>query len=192
MKFNLSRVTVKLYQRPSFQERSMTTDNRSEGRSNVFLTATLSGAAGQLAVRIRNISPHGALIQGSSLPSPGSKIRLTRGRLAVAGDLAWEGSGHAGLNFDSEIVVADWVRRAGHEGQQRVDQILAALQTSDSVPEALQTRKESSSLAAVSATLDALCERLANQPNMSLEVGEELIKLDAIAQLLRELAAKAD
>ena len=170
----------------------MTADHRSEGRSNVFLTATLGGVGGQAPVRIRNISPHGALIQGSGLPPVGSKIRLTRGRLSVAGELAWEGSGHAGLNFDSAIVVADWVKRSGHEGQQRVDQIFTALQTSEKVPKALQSEKTSESLAEVSARLDALCERLAYQPNMSLELGEELIKLDAIAQILRGLVATSD
>jgi hypothetical protein len=58
------------------------------------------------------------------------------------------------------------------------------------VPGALRAEKDSQALAEVSATLDALCERLANLPNVSVGLGEELIKLDAVAQVLRKLAAR--
>ena len=38
------------------------TENRSEGRSNVFLTASLDSDAGACTVRIRNIATRGVLV----------------------------------------------------------------------------------------------------------------------------------
>lgn len=169
----------------------MASDQRCEGRSNVFLTATLSGGVRPAAVRIRNISAKGALVEGADLPAVGSRIRLVRGSLSVAGHLAWEGASHAGLTFDSEIVVTDWVRRLGHSGQQRVDQIFAALRTARNAPGDLDSEQEAASLVAISAALTAICERLASHPAIGVELGEELIKLDTIAEVLRKLAARA-
>lgn len=168
----------------------MASDNRSEGRSNVFLAATLSAGARQIPVRIRNISTRGALIEGSGLPSAGSQIGLMRGPLSIAGHLAWEGNRAAGLNFDSEIVVADWVRGSGHGGQQRVDQVVAALRASSKIPAAPPEESQSASLAAISAALERICERLASHPGMSIELGEELVEIDTIAQILRKFAAE--
>jgi hypothetical protein len=44
------------------------------------------------------------------------------------------------------------------------------------------------SLPVISAALDQVCERLAKVPGAAVELGEELLKLDTIAQSLRRLA----
>jgi hypothetical protein len=163
-------------------------EGRAEGRSNVFLTATLDSGGASTTVRIRNLSVHGALLDGPALPPVGTRVRLKRGRLSVAGHLAWEGEGQRGLKFDAEIDVASWVRRVGHSGQERIDGVLASLRSSGNVPPELEDGQQRESLPVISAALDQLCERLATMPGISVEFGEELLRLDSIAQSLRRLA----
>jgi PilZ domain-containing protein len=165
-------------------------DNRSEGRSNVFLTAALETAAGSAPVRIRNLSSVGALIDGAALPAVGTKVRLLRGQLQADAQIVWQEKANCGIRFDHAINVMDWVQRPGHSGQQRVDGIVAAIRNSSPIPRELQQGRETDeSLAAISRALDQICERLARTPNMSIELGEELLRLDAIAQSLRKIAS---
>jgi hypothetical protein len=142
-------------------------------------------------VRIRNLSPKGALIEGSGLPATRSKIRLVRGDLEAVGVIAWQDGHHGGLNFNSKIDVESWVSRLGHGGQQRVDGLIAALRTAGTVPPDLEHDTDENaqkSLPAISAALDQVCEKLALTPSLSIEIAEELLKLDTIAQSLRHLA----
>jgi hypothetical protein len=164
-----------------------TVENRSEGRSNVFLTAMLDGAGTSTPVRIRNISARGVLVDGRGLPPVGTPVRLSRGRFSAAGQLAWAGEGQAGVNFDREIDVASWVQRVVHAGQQRVDGVIAALRTGTRLPRSHDSGADLS-LGEISAALDETCERLAQAQGMSVEFAEELIKLDSLAQSLRRLA----
>ena len=165
-------------------------DNRSQGRSNVFLAASLVCGAGQLPVRIRNLSQAGALLDGGSLPPAGSKARLVRGRLSADGEIAWVAQGQAGMRFTGEIDVAAWVARVGHPGQQRVDAAIAAHRRDEPFPASVQAG-EPSSLAAISEELNAICNRLAASPSIVAELGEELVKLDALASALQQLAGRA-
>jgi hypothetical protein len=91
------------------------------------------------------------------------------------------------VNFDREIDVASWVQRAGHSGQQRVDRVVAALRRGALPPE-VEDARDGDSLPEISAALDQLCERLAKAPEAAAQFGEELLKLDTIAQSLRRLA----
>lgn len=164
-------------------------DNRSEGRSNVFLAAALATDAGSFPVRIRNLSSVGALVDGTAFPPVGAKVRLLRACLKVNGEIVWLEKTHCGIRFENAINVIDWVQRAGHSEQQRVDGIVAAIRNSNPVPRELQQSLDTGqSLAMISQTLDQICERLARTPNMSVELGEELLRLDATAQSLRKIA----
>jgi len=167
-------------------------DQRSEGRSNVFLTASLDTGAAQVAVRIRNIASRGMLIEASSLPAVGTRVTLVRGQLSAVGELAWAGSGQGGINLQDSIDVGLWVQRIGHVGQQRVDRVVAAIRSASDIPVEGQAARELASLLEISAALDRLCESLSATPNMSIELGEGLVKLDAIAQALRRLATGKD
>jgi hypothetical protein len=163
-------------------------DNRSEGRSNVFLAATLETDRGAIAVRIRNIASRGALVEAPGLPSVGAKVKLARGELSSSGTVAWEGGDHAGINFDRPIDAERWVRRVGHAGQRRVDAIVEAIRDRREIPEHLHAGGPPQTLPAISEALDSLCQRLAGRPGMSVELAEMLAKLDAIAGALRGIA----
>jgi hypothetical protein len=164
------------------------TENRSEGRSNVFLTASLDTEAGACTVRIRNIASRGVLVEGTRLPPVGARVRLVRGELSATGELAWDGAGQAGINFHEPIDVGSWVKRVGHVGQQRVDRAIAAIRKTGKVPSDWQSPQGLPTLLAVSVALDAVCEQLSSSPAMSIELGEALVKLDTIAQALRGFA----
>jgi hypothetical protein len=140
-----------------------------------------------IPVRIRNLSSRGALIEAAGLPPVGADVRLVRGHLIANGELAWLGEGQGGVTFEGSIEVNSWVQRVAHSGQERVDRTIAAIRHSMPVTHELQS-PESESLVVMSASLDRVCERLAEAPNMSMEFAEELLKLDAIAQSLRRLA----
>ncbi len=171
-------------------------DPRADIRSNVFLSATLLAAGGTLPVRIRNISPTGALLDGAALPAEGSVIRLRRGSLTVDGEVVWQKDGLCGLRFGAEVVVNDWVRRTEHNGQARVDEMIALVR---SAPKACSgaagAQKSDDSLQSISADLIKSCERLANLPDVVATCSDEILRLDAIAQRLTnfvEAAGKAD
>jgi hypothetical protein len=164
-------------------------NHRAETRSNVFLAATLHAAGKAISVRVRNISEHGALIDGSGLPPAGSRIKLMRGKLAIIGQLAWAAGGQAGLNFETKIDLDAWVQKLGYGGQQRVDGVIASLRSGQAVaPELREGEGVDESLPAISAALDQVCEKLALSPILSMDYAEELLKLDTIAQSLRRLA----
>jgi hypothetical protein len=163
-------------------------DNRAEGRANVFLAAALDTGEQLYPVRIRNLSQHGALVDGLVLPPAGSGIRLMRGHLSASGRIAWQLNGQAGVNLHDQIDVESWVRRVGHSGQQRVDAMVDALRRPGSVPSDSQPGAAIPPLRELSAALDAVCEHLANAAGFSVAMSDDLLKLDAIAQHLRQLA----
>jgi len=163
-------------------------EHRAAGRANVFLAAILEDGVSPIAVRIRTLSVSGALVEGPCLPPVGTPVRLVRGSLQAAGRLAWYNAGQAGLNFERPVQVDLWVKRVGHGGQQRVDDIITALRTPGGRVANRHAEASSASIGAISASLDLLCERLAARPDLSIDLGEELLKLDSIAQDLRKLA----
>jgi len=158
--------------------------NRSEDRSNVFLSAILDTGSQTIPIRIRNISSRGALIDGPNLPAAGARLLLVRGSLSARGHIAWREEDQAGISFDEAVNTSAWVARAGHAGQQRVDDVVAAIRRSDPLPPTAQFSQEQS-LAELSVTLDAICERLTSIGEISGPLGEELVRLDAVAQSLR-------
>jgi hypothetical protein len=166
--------------------------NRAEGRANVFLGAVLDSdiGTGSVPVRVRNISPHGALIEGPILPAPGAEVRLVRGALRASGTLAWEAQSHAGVSFAEPIDVQAWVQRVGHAGQQRVDSLVAAIRRGETVRGG-GDEPQADALAGISRSLDELCERLASSKHFPPELGEDLLKLDVLAQSLRGLTGRA-
>lgn len=163
------------------------TEHRSDIRSNVFLTAILLGGVDPQPVRVRNLSPGGAFLDGQEIPPVGASVRLVRGSLAVTGNVAWQSAGHAGLRFAKEIDVGAWVKRVGHSGQRRVDEAVDALRQQQR-PTATA---DAPSLVRISAELDGICERISASAAMTVEVGEELVRLDALARALQQIARDA-
>ena len=173
-------------------------DSRGGRRSNVFLTATLVMARGSVAVRVRNISVRGALIDGADLPPEGAPVDLRRGSLIAHGEIAWHSADQCGIRFDADIDVDSWTRRVGHSGQQTVDQLVALVRrptvaaAAPPVPPASPVPAAASpdSLTQISADLAEACERLAARPDVLNLCAEELQELDAIAQRLRDVVEK--
>jgi hypothetical protein len=171
------------------------TDPRENRRSNVFLAATLLAAGVSHAVRVRNISETGALLDGPTLPSEGATINLRRGSLSADGEVAWQKKGQCGVRFGASVVVSDWVKRIEHGGQARVDQMVALVRnlpgSSPGRPTLAHVETEDS-LQSISADLVKVCERLASVHVIVAEHGEELLQLDAIAQRIRHLLTELD
>lgn len=163
-------------------------EHRSQSRSNVFLSASLIVGAAALPVRVRNMSRHGALLDGGSLPAPGVTVRLIRGGLSVDGKVAWQRDCQVGISFSGEIEVGAWVKKVGHAGQQRVDDAIAALRRNQPLP--ANQAPQTPSLGRISEELQAICDRLASSSLITVEFGEELVKLDTLAQTLQQLSAR--
>ena len=166
-------------------------ESRAGRRSNVFLTATLVMAGGSVAVRVRNISPRGALLDGPHLPPAGVAVDLRRGSLIAHGEIAWLTDDHCGVRFAADVDVESWTRRVEHTGQQRVDEMVALVQrpaATDPVAPFPAARQDS--LASISADLAEACERLAARPDLVEACAAELLELDAIAQRLSNAVQK--
>jgi hypothetical protein len=84
-------------------------ESRAGDRKNLFVVAQLIWAKGNSAVRVRNISPSGALIEGDRLPPAHTAVKLGRGELIAEGELVWQVAGKAGLAFVEPVQPGDWL-----------------------------------------------------------------------------------
>ena len=160
-------------------------DPRTHPRSNVFLIATCSAEDSIQPVKVRNLSVHGALLEGSGLPALDSAVLLRRGGLKVSGTIAWRDETHCGIRFDKPIQVEDWVRRIGSQGQQKVDAAIADLRGGLNTVERVAPTRSDDTVANASRQLLEICERITALPGMSVALAEELVRIDAIAHSLK-------
>lgn len=159
-------------------------DPRSGPRSNVFLMAMLDVGSGTYPVRVRNLSLHGALLEGAQLPREGTAVRLMRGSLCAAGDVAWQSDRHCGIRFNRSVNVNEWVKRAGPIGQQRIDSLVAEYRDGgirSSHLALLSDNDEWDILDHAGSDLLRTCERIVALPGLSIELAEELLKIEAAA-----------
>ena len=165
-------------------------DPRTDQRSHVFLMAVLRAGTTSCPVRVRNISIHGALLEGNSLPSEKQIVALRRGSLSVSGQIAWIAGQHCGIRFSKPITVAEWVDRAGPVGQQRIDSVVAEFRRNSRPEFATEypaLKRGPGALEEFSLSLLQTCERIAELPGMSVELAEELLKIEATAHALRDV-----
>ena len=118
----------------------------------------------------------------------GARVILARGSLSARGHIAWREAEQAGIGFDEPVKTALWVAKVGHQGQQRVDEIVRAIKRSDTLPRTAHLDGEPS-LLELGDTVENICERLATIPEIAGPFGDELMKLDAVAQSLRRMFA---
>jgi hypothetical protein len=97
---------------------------RAQQRSSMFLAAVLRAGTEQAEVRVRNMSPHGAMVETHLTPPPGTRVDLLRGRLVGPGTVIWSSANRCGLRFNSEVSVQDWLAPPSKVQQQRVDEWL--------------------------------------------------------------------
>ena len=170
-----------------------TLDNlRVEDRKSLFAQATLHFVDGFCSVKLRNISPAGALIEAERLPRSGTPVELRRGRLVVMGTIIWRRAGKAGIEFLAHTDVRRWMPNLA--GQGAVDQ---AFQVFKGAPVAAFTKPVPSStitthdIEAVATLLDDLADTFANDAGVLFNYSAKLQALDIAAQMLRKLASEA-
>jgi hypothetical protein len=94
---------------------------RTVARTSLYLGATLDCGGTQQAVRIRNISSVGALIEGAAIPPVGTLVRIIRGDLTVEGITVWAAERRCGVKFWGHIDVTAWRAAPPNGEQQRID-----------------------------------------------------------------------
>jgi hypothetical protein len=78
-------------------------DQRQRPRYRVLLSATLVTTADEQPVKLRDLSASGALIEGATLPAPGTDILIRRGGMELFATIAWRDGTRAGVEFDRPI-----------------------------------------------------------------------------------------
>nr|WP_166179182.1 PilZ domain-containing protein [Altererythrobacter segetis] len=167
---------------------------RSEPRTNMFVMASISATTASGPVKIRNLSPRGALIESSTLPATGESLELKRGALFAAGEVVWREGNRAGLRFDRSIDVIDWLPSA-HCAQQVVDAVvqqakaaMAGHTTMANEQTADQISIDADQLRRLARALDLLADDLADDATVLTRHAQKLQALDIAAQMLRRLA----
>lgn len=77
--------------------------NRRSRRSPLLLAAALEVAGRTIAVKLRNLSEDGALIEGDKLPLEGAMAIFVRQELRLRSRIVWVQGQFAGLAFDEPL-----------------------------------------------------------------------------------------
>lgn len=170
-------------------------ESRRQPRTNMFVMATLYSEAGSAPVKIRNLSPTGALVEGGVLPPPAARVSLSRGSLTIVGSVVWRTDARAGLKFEGTAAVADWLPNGTRSApQQRVDEIVQQFKAApDAQPistDAALRPVTALELARAKKQIESLAEDLAEDLEVVVRHGSKLQSLDLAAQLLGKLAAE--
>jgi hypothetical protein len=163
----------------------------------MFILAAITAPSASGPVKIRNLSPSGALIEGATLPSTGERMELRRGANFVRGNVVWCQDGKAGLRFDGQVEVAEWMSRAD-AGQQRVDRIVEQAKAGAATPSYPTETSVSrfadlapADLRNLALALDSLADDLADDAAVVARLGAKLQSLDIVSQVLRRLSDPA-
>ena len=170
---------------------------RSESRTNMFVIATMSAITASGPIKIRNLSRHGALIEGAALPGLGEHLKLRRGLLSATGQIVRLDGNKAGVRFDGPIDVAQWLP-SGHPGQQRVDDLFQSIRDEsaactgrrDAARPTARTAVDPAQLRQLALDLNALADDLAADASVVVRHGLRLQTLDVASQVLRRLAGE--
>lgn len=179
-------------------ERDTGSEQRLERRNNLFVVAALrwlDAAAGAPAapvpVRIRNLSPTGALVEGALLPQVGTSVRLSRGQHSVAGELKWRGETQAGLQFSTHVEVADWLPASTRSaGQQRVDRIVFETRAAGAATAIAPAEPSAPDYAAIARALIEAGDELVGVPGLAESHPGALQAIDIAAQALNLLTRR--
>lgn len=77
----------------------------------VLLSANLITTTDEIAVKLRDLSCDGAMIEAMRLPSAGTDVILKRGGLELFATVAWSAGCRANLTFESAIPEAELLRQ---------------------------------------------------------------------------------
>lgn len=99
------------------------TGKRSAKRARVLIAAKIETSAGEIEVRLRDLSRKGALIECDVPPTVGSEVMFLRASTIVPARVAWTGGKRVGLEFhymiDESEVLVQLNRASGDQNQQR-------------------------------------------------------------------------
>ncbi|HEX6785062.1 MAG TPA: PilZ domain-containing protein [Sphingomicrobium sp.] len=84
-------------------DESSITQNRRTRRSPVLLAATIEIDGNPVAVKLRNLSEQGALIEGDRLPIEGSESYFKRNELRLKSRIVWVHGKYAGVAFETPL-----------------------------------------------------------------------------------------
>ena len=167
---------------------------RTEPRTNMFVMAALVTGNSRETVKVRNMSPGGALIEGQVLPQPDTQCLLHRGDISLEAMVVWIKPGKAGIKFRHRADVGLWLP-SGRRTQSEVD---VAVQTAKAELVAAPVAKVAAPLfsaelsredvAHTAAAMGALADDLAEDPAVVARFMTKLQTLDIAAQTLRKLA----
>jgi hypothetical protein len=74
------------------------------------LTATIAGIGEPAKVIVRNLSAHGALIEGAALSEETSGLTFGSNGISTSGAIVWARGGRSGVRFDEEVNYRDGFR----------------------------------------------------------------------------------
>lgn len=160
----------------------------------MFVLATMVAPTVSGPIKIRNMSPNGALIEGNALPRIGEQVSLRRGDLSAAGRIIWREPGKAGLRFDHDVQVTKWLPAAGGK-QQQVDRTFDELKADPGLganPSTVRAEAVPANgweLLDLAGALDALADELAGDAEVVAHHASSLQTLDIASQQLRKIAA---
>ena len=174
---------------------------RRDPRKNLFLTATLVAGGVSRAVRVRNLSASGALVEAATLPATGAAATLQRGSLHCECVLVWRAQGRGGLKFVDPIDLSKWIPGTWSDGQMQVDRAIAEARAGTIAPAPVPTvgdanveiesgllRRIADELAFVSRRLEALGDDLTNDTHVVMRHATSLQELDISMQILGHIA----
>ena len=167
---------------------------RREERIDLHVRASVHSQPGSGVVRLCNMSPIGALIEGETLPLVGYEVELRRGALCVPGKIVWRSGDQAGVSFSQRTVVEDWFPDA--QPQESVDRAFQRLfeemrgrgPVRESSAPLHNSYITADDMHRVAGSLDDLADALSEDMELVVKLSEELQTLDIAAQLLRKLA----
>lgn len=84
-------------------DESSNTQNRQSRRSHVLMAASIEVDGASLAVKLRNLSTEGALVEAATLPAVGCEVRFRKNELSVPGEVAWVTGNRAGIAFFEKL-----------------------------------------------------------------------------------------
>lgn len=173
------------------------TYQRAHQRKAMFVTANLSSAAMTGNVRLRNISDSGALIEADTLPPVGERVKLRKGELSATGTIVRREGKQAGIRFERPLDAIDWLPNKARS-QLMVDIAFETIKPRfEGGPPTANARAEASALPSSPATrdelegiadmLDALADRMSEDPVIIASYLDKLQVLDIASQKLRKV-----
>jgi hypothetical protein len=159
---------------------------REEPRTKMLLGATMDYGGHSMQCHIRNLSEHGALVQCSTPPPEHATVSLRRGRLYLAGEVAWAARELFGLRLSTGVDLNEWLHCSGESGKTESPKDQKKMVTSFSP--ALLDHRLSEEIAYVARTIENASEVLVNDPVLRNRHSAILQQLVIGSEMLRDLS----